>query len=284
VAGLCKTDNAQNAEGGIMQAVKKNMNVRVGVVLILVGVGLLVVVRFINILMPATTLLGLASLLGTIQQPLSWANTILFCLGCALFGIFGWSARKTAQAHDIPAPWPFSQVITDFYLVLHYLFGTVNLIVSQSVLKTLALDPTNQAVYLTLRNLNILSFSMMTLWLILQIIVMISAIRSKSGSSGFAVAIVALLSLSFLNYLFSSFFLIPILTSFADFGMPNGVASILVTIYNLLSGLLLGLIITVRALWARKQNRRFEQDMANAQLFAAPPQSQAAPGYAAYTE
>jgi len=267
-----------------MQAVKKNMSVRVGVVLILVGVGLLVVVRFINILIPAITLLGLSSLLGAIQQPLSWANTILFCLGFALFGIFGLSARIAAQVNVIPAPWPFSQVITDFYLVLHNLFGTVNLIVSQSVFKTLALDPTNQAVYLTLRNLNIISFSMMTIWLILQIIVVISAIRSKSGSSGFAVAIVALLSLSFLNYLFANFFLTPILASFADFGMPNGVASILVTVYNLLGGLLLGLIITLRALWARKQNRRFEQDMANAQLFGAPPQSQAAPGFASYSE
>ncbi|MDR0459782.1 MAG: hypothetical protein LBG68_04920 [Coriobacteriales bacterium] len=267
-----------------MQAVKKNMNVRVGVVLILVGVGLLVAARFINILMPALTLLGLTSLMSAIQLPLSWANTILFCLGCALFGIFGWSARKAAQAHAIPAPWPFSQVITDFYLVLHYLFGTINLIVTQSVFKALALDPTDQAVYLTLRNLNTVSLCLLVIWLILQIIVTVNVVRSKAGISGFSVAIVILLSINCLHFFYSSPIFTAINTAFAEIGVPNAITMILLAIYNLLTGLLLGFVLILRALWARKQNRRFEQDMANAQLFGAPPQSQAAPGYAAYSE
>lgn len=249
-----------------MYQVKQNKMIEVAVVFICSGLALSAVSRFTGMFIPGATLLGVANSVDTIYTFFLWFFWIPIIAGYALLGVYGFVRRKPLFAPSLPAPWPLSQVLTDFYLAFYGLFCVISTFISKSLVNAWVMNPGNASYYFMIQAYSFISIGTIVVWLVMQIVASVNLVASKNSMSGFSIAIVivlainvvSLLSLPFVSYIF--------LDTLSGFGFANDINRIANVILAILFGFLSETAFGLRAVWAWRQGKRYEQEIVSIQL------------------
>lgn len=250
-----------------MYQVKQNKMIKIAVIFICSGLALSAVSRLTGMFFPGAAMLGVANSFNTIYTFFLWFFWVPVIAGYALLGAYGFIRRKPLFAPSLPAPWPLSQVFTDFYLAFYGLFCVVSTFISKSLVNAWVMNPGNASYYFMIQAYSFISVGMIVIWLVMQIVASVKLVASKNSMSGFSIAIVIVLVINVVSLLILPYVSYIFLDTLAGLSFITDISRIANIILAILFGFFSEIAFGLRAVWAWKQGKRYEQEIVATQLF-----------------